>query len=656
MAGAGLTAQKASGTDWSSANQAFLAAALEVVAGRLARADVEDRVRRRDRLRAQLDSPSALDAIAAGFGLSGFEQESLVLCAGVELDSAIARACAEAHGDPAQPYATFGLALDALPDPHWSALSPAAPLRRWNLVNVTHPEAPTTSPLRVDERVLHALAAVSYLDPRVAALARPVPALDLPLPEGMRRAAERLVALWSTASSTGPAGPPRRARLHGARHGDLRAVVAAAAAALGGRVALLSGLDASGTAVEREQLARLCERETVLGGWFWVLDVDDPESDAGRAALELSRRVHAPVAVLCDVPDFDDLGNVPVEVPPPSSVELSGAWRRAIGPVRPVDAGWPDRLAEQFHLGITDVAAVLDNVAPGGAEAPRGTRLWAACLGRARPALDGLAARIDTRADWEHLVLPPSQTALLHEMTVHVRYRTKVFDTWGFGSSTQRGSGVAALFAGLSGTGKTFAGEVLARHLELDLDRNDLSPIVSKYVGETEKNLRRIFDAAESSGAILLFDEADALFGKRSEIKDSHDRYANIQVSYLLTRMETYRGLAILTTNFKDAIDTAFLRRLRFVVQFPFPDANSRVEIWRRIFPSELPTEDLDVAALARLETSGGTIRNIALAAAFRAAADGVPVRMAHVLASARTEYAKLGKLLPDTEVAGWTS
>ena len=177
---------------------------------------------------------------------------------------------------------------------------------------------------------------------------------------------------------------------------------------------------------------------------------------------------------------------------------------------------------------------------------------------------------------------------------------------------------------------------------------------MSKYIGETEKNLRRVFDAAEEGGAILLFDEADALFGKRSEVKDSHDRYANIEVSYLLQRMEAYRGLAILTTNMKSALDAAFLRRLRFVVQFPFPDQAQRAEIWRRIFPAETPIEGLDVAALARLNVAGGNIRNIALGAAFLAADAGRPVRMDHLLLAARTEYAKLEKPLTDAEAGGW--
>jgi SpoVK/Ycf46/Vps4 family AAA+-type ATPase len=214
--------------------------------------------------------------------------------------------------------------------------------------------------------------------------------------------------------------------------------------------------------------------------------------------------------------------------------------------------------------------------------------------------------------------------------------------------------GISVLFAGGSGTGKTMAAEVLANELRLDLYRIDLSSVVSKYIGETEKNLRRVFDAAEEGGAILLFDEADALFGKRSEVRDSHDRYANIEVSYLLQRMEAYRGLAILTTNLKEALDPAFLRRLRFVVQFPFPGVAQRAEIWRRVFPSGTPTEGIDPVKLARLNVAGGNIRNIALNAAFLAAEAGEPVRMPHLLRTARSEYAKLEKPLTESEIGGW--
>nr|WP_281418547.1 ATP-binding protein [Ancylobacter oerskovii] len=239
-------------------------------------------------------------------------------------------------------------------------------------------------------------------------------------------------------------------------------------------------------------------------------------------------------------------------------------------------------------------------------------------------------------------------------MSTHVCHAATVYERWGFASRTERGLGISALFAGASGTGKTMAAEVLANDLGLDLYRIDLSQTVSKYIGETEKNLRIIFDAADDSGAVLLFDEADALFGKRSEVKDSHDRYANIEVSYLLQRMEAYRGLAVLTTNQKSAVDPAFLRRIRFVVQFPFPDAGQRCEIWRRAFPQDTPTLDLDPARLAQLALAGGNIRNVAMNAAFLAAGRGEAVGMGHIREAAVAEYAKLEKPLTSSELGGW--
>jgi SpoVK/Ycf46/Vps4 family AAA+-type ATPase len=283
-----------------------------------------------------------------------------------------------------------------------------------------------------------------------------------------------------------------------------------------------------------------------------------------------------------------------------------------------------------------------------------GRLLWDACRAQARPRLDDLAQRLEPGARWDDLVLPGPQRETLRQIAMHVRRRATVYESWGFAGQGARGLGISALFAGASGVGKTMAAEVLAHELELDLYRIDLSSVVSKYIGETEKNLRRVFDAAEDGGAILLFDEADALFGKRSDVKDSHDRYANIEVGYLLQRMEAYRGLAILTTNLKSALDPAFLRRLRFVVQFPFPDVPQRAEIWRRIFPLATPTEGLDPEKLAWLNVAGGNIRNIALQAAFLAADAAQPVQMAHLLRAARTEYAKLEKTLTPAEIDGW--
>jgi hypothetical protein len=268
--------------------------------------------------------------------------------------------------------------------------------------------------------------------------------------------------------------------------------------------------------------------------------------------------------------------------------------------------------------------------------------------------LSELAQLIDARAGWDDLILPESQRATLQQLAVHTRHRITVHHDWGFADKSTRGLGIATLFSGESGTGKTLAAEVLANSLGLALFRIDLSAVVSKYIGETEKNLRKLFDAAEDIGAILLFDEADALFGKRSDVKDSHDRYANIEVSYLLQRMEAYRGLAILTTNHKAALDAAFQRRLRFVVHFPFPDAVLREAIWRCIFPAGAPLDNLDFARLARLNVAGGNIRNIAMTAAFFAAEAGAPVNMAQLRRAAQLEAAKTEKTPSEAEIRGW--
>jgi SpoVK/Ycf46/Vps4 family AAA+-type ATPase len=320
--------------------------------------------------------------------------------------------------------------------------------------------------------------------------------------------------------------------------------------------------------------------------------------------------------------------------------------------------GQVEAVVSQFHLSPQSIhaasAELLTSLLVPSPQPPAPHSLWDSCRAQARPRLDDLAQRLEPSVSWDDLVLPEPQLQILREVVLHVRHRTRVYETWGFAGKGARGLGISALFAGASGTGKTLAAEVLAHELRLDLYRIDLSQVVSKYIGETERNLRRVFDAAEEGGAVLLFDEADALFGKRSEVKDSHDRYANIEISYLLQRMEAYRGLAILTTNLKSALDPAFLRRLRFVIQFPFPDVGQRAEIWRRIFPTTTPTEGLDTAKLARLNVAGGNIRNIALNAAFLAADMGGPVCMTHLLRAARGEYAKLEKPLTEAEIGGW--
>jgi len=313
-----------------------------------------------------------------------------------------------------------------------------------------------------------------------------------------------------------------------------------------------------------------------------------------------------------------------------------------------------EEIAQHFRLGAAAVDAVARELsATATSEQDAAATLRRLCRERTRVPLEGLADRIEPAATWNDLVLPPGHLDLLREIARHVRHRTQVYERWGFADRSSRGLGVTALFAGESGTGKTLAAEVLAGELGLDLYRIDLAATVSKYIGETEKNLRRLFAAAEASGAVLLFDEADALFGKRGDVKDAHDRYANLEVAYLLQRMESYRGLAILTTNLRSNVDRAFVRRLRFIVQFPFPDAEERAEIWRRTFPAATPLDGIDADDLARLVASGGTIRAIALAAAFRAAEDGTAITAAHVLRAAQIEYAKTERALTDSQSGG---
>ncbi|RXF74130.1 ATP-binding protein, partial [Hansschlegelia zhihuaiae] len=331
----------------------------------------------------------------------------------------------------------------------------------------------------------------------------------------------------------------------------------------------------------------------------------------------------------------------PILVAPPGDGERLEIWRAVAPEGAALNEGALAELAAQFPLGPAEIAEVAS-----ASPAFRPQELWAAARERCRASTEGLGDIVIPRYGWDDIVLPSDALDDLRAIAAQARHRALVYNQWGFGARLVRNSGVTALFAGPSGVGKTMAAEVICQDLGVDLLRIDLSGVISKYIGETEKNLKRVFDGAQRSGAALFFDEADALFGKRSEVKDSHDRYANIEVSYLLQRMEAFSGLAILATNMKAHLDQAFLRRLRYVVDLPFPTGDLRREIWRRAFPAAAPTEALDLDMLARLEIAGGNIVVIAVNAAFHAAAEGRPIAMAHVLRAARSEFRKLDREL----------
>ncbi len=313
-------------------------------------------------------------------------------------------------------------------------------------------------------------------------------------------------------------------------------------------------------------------------------------------------------------------------------------------------------LAAGFRFTSTQIgaavrtAAVIGGGGPGGVDRPV---LLAAARAQSRPELTRLAVRVTPRARRADLVLPEDALAALRELGDRVALRHRVLDEWGLGASTTRGNGVSALFLGPSGTGKTMAAEVVAGELGLEVYRVDLAGVVSKYLGETEKNLGAIFAAAEHANAVLLFDEADALFGKRSEVKDSHDRYANVEIAYLLQRLEAYDGLAVLTSNLPRNIDEAFARRLTFTVHFPFPDEATRRLLWAGAIPARVPLgADVDPANLARrFKISGGTIHNAVLAGAYRAAAAERAMELADLVHGVRREYQKLGKALDNGEL-----
>jgi len=570
-----------------------------------------------DKLRPELDlarkafteslaGQSPFARVARTAGLDAADAEVLAVLAAVELSPHRMRLVAYVQDDVHLPRLTLAtlarLFADADGHPAQRCVAPAAPLRRAELVEVGTGDGPwATRMCWAAPRVVWALLGEDSPDPGL-----PVGTRRALRPPAVRRGAPELVLV------TG-ADPVTRAAVVDRRWPD--------------RGSLTCPVPRS----PAEWAAAV--REATLGDLVVVLELDEPPTPAVRDRIEAAHHV---TWVLSSARELA-LDTLPqrawTEVRPDSGVADADDWARAFG--TDPDPAYP---LTRSQLRLVAMASGADPAAL----APAVRRL-------AGGHLDGLAVRIQPQRGWQDLVLPADHTARLHELTARYRRRTEVYRSWGF--SPLPSTGVVALFSGESGTGKTLAAEVVAGELRLDLYKVDLSSVVSKYIGETEKNLERIFDAAAAGDLVLFFDEADALFGKRSEVSDAHDRYANIEVAYLLQRLESYSGLAVLATNFQGNIDQAFLRRISVAIDFEPPDEAQRRAIWQRVFPPGAPLAGIDVDFLARqFRVTGGVIRNAALGAAFLAADAGGPITMERIALALRREFQKLGRLRTEDE------
>ncbi|HLO89512.1 MAG TPA: ATP-binding protein [Nostocaceae cyanobacterium] len=603
----------------------------------------------------------ALEQLCITFDLSEFERDVLLMCVAMELDRNFEDLCANAQDNSYLNYPTLSLALAVLPQPLWRILSGDCPLHYWQLVEVSPSETLTKSRLKIDKSILCYLLGEAHLDEQLRDLVKPINIKNkqqIHLQPSHQNLAEQLANLWSVESNNS-ASPV--IQLFGQELTAITNIAAEICSQLGCNLYVTKAHRLPLNANHLTQWQRRWEREAKLSNSVLLLDCYQFSGEDVAVVATLEQLVDNIKSRLIiagrDRLPLTQYNFITREVLSLSKSEQYAVWEENLGTKAAELNGHIEKLVSHFNLSqvaIESACAEAFNTFKAESKNNFAKVLWHSCRSLARPQLDDLAQHIRSSATWDDLILPEEQSQTLREMVAHVRQRMKVYEKWGFASKGGRGLGISALLAGASGTGKTLSAEVVANELNLDLYRIDLSSVVSKYIGETEKNLRRIFDAAEIGGAVLLFDEADALFGKRTQVKDSHDRHANIEVSYLLQRMEAYQGLVVLTTNLKESIDTAFLRRIRFILNYSFPDVNERTAIWRRIFPPGVPTQDLDYEQLGKLNVSGGNIRNIALNAAFLAADANQPVMMKHIRIAADTEYRKIGKVLTDNEVKNW--
>lgn len=598
----------------------------------------------------QLDElPSALVSLCVQFSLSNFERKLLLLCLGMELDSDFAELCVQALPGIQLPYPTPILAMSIFPDGNWQSFDSQSPLIYWQFLELGDGTNLSTKRLQLNERTWRYLLGLTGLENRLVTLLKPLGLTQLGA-QVTTKTLQQLLQLWSDERQNIPC-----INLYGNNievQEQLVSDFCRQASLIPYRLPLAA---LTGNVQEVEYLKRLLIKEARLSNCFYLIDcyVMDSQTKTRLAAVMDEFRGYCLLMSNGPLTDFtSSLINLPV--PPLSPTEQIELWQQVLTETNNPGQIILSKLTMQFNLSPRQIKTIADAVnkqAVVDVNTQAGC-LWDFCRSQSRGQLDARIKLIEPKADWDSLILPETQKQSLQSIASQIQQRYRVYQEWGFADKkNNKGLGICVLFAGLSGTGKTLAAEVLAKELDLDLYQVDLSAVVSKYIGETEKNLATVFSAAERSGAVLLFDEADALFGKRSEVKDSRDRYANMEVSYLLQRIEAYQGLSILTTNLKNAMDEAFLRRFRFVIDFEFPTVDERKQIWKQIFPSKAQINGLDFEQLASLNISGGNIANIAMNAAFNAAQQEQPIDMTHLKRAINDEYLKLQQILTEWEL-----
>ena len=583
-----------------------------------------------------------LRQLARAADLADLDVEFLVAALAPDLDSRFERLYGYLNDDVTRRRATVGLVLELTGVPGTSAsararLAPGSPLIDHQLVIRGDAECPVlTRSLRVPDRVTSHLLGDDACDPELTDVLVPLRPYDCPL-------ASKLAPLLG-----------RDVRLVYIRDHGRRSAAAAAAAALNGTGRPVLGLDfARASSSEVDGLVLIAGREALLRGAGLVAGPVD--GIIGLSAMALHRLSDLPVPVLLYGEATWDprwSPHVPLQVDAPAlgTADRMRIWHSELNGLGEAGAAPVHLLLGPEQIARAVRAARLSNVLGDRPADP--ASLLSGAREQNAAGLERLARRIEPAVGWPDLVLPATVTGQLRELAARARHRDRVLTDWRMRPGGGRGRGITALFAGDSGTGKTMSAEVIAGELGLDLYTIDLATVVDKYVGETEKNLERIFAEAGGVNAVLLFDEADAVFGKRSEVRDAHDRYANIESAYLLQRMESFDGLAMLATNLRANIDDAFTRRLDAIVDFPVPDADLRRALWDQCLGPYVPRgEDLDLDFCARaFEFSGGAIRSVVITAAYLAADKARPVGMAELITAVHREYRKLGRLLLERE------